>query len=1031
MDPTFTTSFIGSIVQVIYLSMRLAHEFSLQTDGTPYLLQEVVSVKIDIDEITTHLQSLRPMLEGTDMERILIQCIEHCKTISEMMGCPHIKNPSKRTSFPLYAHSNLAPLRQQLPALILKLMRERQELEARPRHNYDHKAYLDYNFSFHSLLSYQNCLPPSTGRQRSLGPKLLHQLTSNIPEPNRERYEMDLKKDILDEIYNGTRQFNLPILELDPAVQKLTQHKFLRRLEYPGINDRNCEIPDAHGTSFNWILEPSADSRGNGAKFRHWLLDSRPVYWIRGKAGAGKSTLMKFLLKSFDRVSSLSLFGGKESTATYSQQPKFDGKGSLEAYVAAFFFKSTGTTYQRSSVGFLRSIMLQILSQDPAIIPSVAPSRWEALLLFGEDPKPLDLPELQQMVVSTLHRRHKFKTFLLIDGLDECRNPVEILDLLHKIEACPGVKVCISSRPLPELRNAIDSAPILTLEYCTRKDVEDFVSSKIEAQLSLTPVSRIGMDVKEKLVRGLTKRASGCFLWVALVVKSLGEMLENGKRDADLLRFVFNAPVKLDGLYHSLLVELKASKPFVASLLQFICLSREPISLLRLSFMEMSFPGFVLHQEISSLSEYNRKVLVRKSIESIVFRSKGFLVLSCPESSYVSGGFDGDGGDGCVDLIHYSVREYFEAETAFNGWLRNHQAEYDPAARYCAASLSLLKISTLGDRTILSVSTEVFRCAYMAMFTLRENEENVIRILDEVESTCYALLETASPSPWMDTEQNTLELYSLFADRFPIEKLILWIFNHPMGTRGDNAGGGKCGGASTTLRERVAALGLKYGFARLGETSKKTHQCFNWQKEFHSSLPIPDEAGFDWDFTPFQTAGSQRRSSLFQWVLDRGVSIRRKLDHRKKKNTYKYNPDSAIYTAWDPSALRGATPLNKEPETDMAHVGSNERDDENHNPVRVDMEKTSPNDKMETTPTKLQNSSLEITRLHSAEGELCEDGFNADEDSDPELWESTSSTGSSLDESHPLAAFKDQAIQAVLRGYMEYRKKHGAGESEA
>ncbi|RWA10505.1 hypothetical protein EKO27_g4579 [Xylaria grammica] len=1002
MDPLSGIAFVAGIIQLIDLSSRLAFECSRQIGIARYLIHDAATLKANIDEIMTRLQPLRQMAERTDMERTVIQCFEHCMDTSAMIGSLQMMNPKKRASLAFYIRLKLSSLCKQLPGLALRSMREWQELEFRYTSNLCSKACSDYNFSTHSTSSPINRVLLARSGQRSLGPRLLHLLTSDIPASSRDRCEMDLKYGILDEIYKGAGQPHSSIVTLDPAYQKKLQQKLLRRLDYPGINDRYSEIFDAPGTSFSWILDPSTDSGGYGVGFRHWLSDSRGLYYIKGKAGAGKSTLMKYLHKSFERVDSLSFLGGTEPTSTYSKQSECDRQGNQKAYVASFFFKGTGTTIQKSSVGFLRSILLQILSQDPTVIPSVAPSRWEALLLFGEDPKPLDLTELQQMVVSSLRRRHEFETFLLVDGLDECRSPAEVLDLLHNIGACPGVKICISSRSLPELRR-LDSAPMLTLENCTWKDVEDFVASKIEAQLSLTSEPNIGSDTKEELVDVLTRRASGCFLWVALVVKSLREMLENGKRETDLLRFVCDVPVELEGLYDSLLDELKASKPSIASLLHFICLSREPISLLRLSYMEMKFPESVLHQEISPVSEDSLKLRVKNSIESIVFRSKGFLVIIWPESSYISGGFGTGEWDGHIDLIHYSAREYFEAETSLNRWFWDYQAEYDHAARYCAASLSLLKTSALGDHAIPSVSIEAFKCAYMAMFTSEKNVEAVILILDEVESICYALLETpASPSSlWTDVEQNATKFHSIFADQFPMERLALW---HWSGTT--ITGGNKGERLSAKLRGKVIALCSKYGFANLGEAPRMTRK------------------------TPeFEIAPSRGDISVVQWLLNGRTEI----------DAMQTETGIDLHVAKDQSALdanniaeetRHATNglyRDKPPRPSTKHIESDRFENVIHD------ERASSKNRPENAPRQFRASRLEIFKLHLTKDASSEDdlGIHDDEadysdDVEDASWGTTSSTECSLGGDHPLTAFKDEAIQAVLRGFIEYRKNAGA-----
>lgn len=59
----------------------------------------------------------------------------------------------------------------------------------------------------------------------------------------------------------------------------------LGQLHYPDMNSRMEFIAQAHRHSFEWIFE-------DGAPLGDWLVSNDQLFWIRGKPGSGKSTLM-------------------------------------------------------------------------------------------------------------------------------------------------------------------------------------------------------------------------------------------------------------------------------------------------------------------------------------------------------------------------------------------------------------------------------------------------------------------------------------------------------------------------------------------------------------------------------------------------------------------------------------------------------------------------------------------------------------------------------------------------------------------
>ncbi len=74
----------------------------------------------------------------------------------------------------------------------------------------------------------------------------------------------------------------------------------LKSLQYPEMNWRASQIGDACSKTFEWIFD---DTLPNGvdrkqrpwASFSDWLTSGTGIYWCCGKAGSGKSTLMKHI----------------------------------------------------------------------------------------------------------------------------------------------------------------------------------------------------------------------------------------------------------------------------------------------------------------------------------------------------------------------------------------------------------------------------------------------------------------------------------------------------------------------------------------------------------------------------------------------------------------------------------------------------------------------------------------------------------------------------------------------------------------
>jgi ABC-type lipoprotein export system ATPase subunit len=71
------------------------------------------------------------------------------------------------------------------------------------------------------------------------------------------------------------------------------QNIILESLRFPTMRDRYEDIEDAHAETFKLIFQEAGYEDKPWDNFSRWLRSGDSIYWISGKAGSGKSTLMR------------------------------------------------------------------------------------------------------------------------------------------------------------------------------------------------------------------------------------------------------------------------------------------------------------------------------------------------------------------------------------------------------------------------------------------------------------------------------------------------------------------------------------------------------------------------------------------------------------------------------------------------------------------------------------------------------------------------------------------------------------------
>ncbi|KAL8294857.1 hypothetical protein RB597_008297 [Gaeumannomyces tritici] len=313
----------------------------------------------------------------------------------------------------------------------------------------------DYRMGIHTAL-----LVSLRERVDDITPNLLNAL-------NKGQMVDKLKVDILRAIKLGQQPdsgLDVP-REVSRGLKAMTDQErdvffkaqILEQLRFLEQQDREHRIPEAHQRTFRWVFsteEEQDDRSGNWSNFISWLEgDSDPLYWITGKAGSGKSTLVKFIVHNEQRASSLDRWSG-----------------GLPVVTARFYFWNSGTETRMSQEGLLRSILHDALSQRPSLVPKVLARRWQHSQLFGSDLRPWEPEELSQAFKTLVATAGEdgFRVCIFVDGLDEFDGDHwELIELFKLAISFTNVKACLASRPWAVFEEAFMHRPSLRLEVMT------------------------------------------------------------------------------------------------------------------------------------------------------------------------------------------------------------------------------------------------------------------------------------------------------------------------------------------------------------------------------------------------------------------------------------------------------------------------------------------------------------------------------------------------------------------------------------
>ncbi|KAE9370522.1 hypothetical protein N431DRAFT_492596 [Stipitochalara longipes BDJ] len=473
-------------------------------------------------------------------------------------------------------------------------------------------------------------------------------------------------------------------LEDQLKVKQEVEISILKYLQFSTMPERLEEVSEVHQRTFKIMFEPQKDNPWSC--FTSWLKTGEGIFWINGKAGSGKSTLMRYIYGHPKTRQELSGWAGPTALS-----------------MAEFTFWNSGTKEQKSQLGLLRSMLFKVLDGARDLIPVVLPWLWARCYSQALDPltphspeKPLSLADLTQAFSILAHQtKIPFKLCLFIDGLDEYEGDLEnTASIFEKLARAPNVKICVSSRRSLIFENSFSTFPGLKLPDLTLNDIKNYVNGRLTTSkryqqlVAQAPVPAAALENK------IVAWADGVFLWVRLVVESLLSGIGIHDEIHDLQSRLDILPTDLEKLYHHLLMN-KIDPVYIDDASKMFQMLRETkdaeLSILALALTDESYFEKAITSPLRPWSEGEILSVCQKMEDRMKTRCAGLIEVSGTVTEIL---YEPDSkANDKVQYLHRTVKDFLEHPEVHN-LITSHvkKLEFDANISLLQSSLLQLKI---------------------------------------------------------------------------------------------------------------------------------------------------------------------------------------------------------------------------------------------------------------------------------------------------------------------------------------------------
>ena len=408
----------------------------------------------------------------------------------------------------------------------------------------------------------------------------------------------------------------------DSEMRNNPMQQLLDALSFPQRLYRFTTIEPAYRQTCQWLFETPEYTRWRNHDLRQL---HHGILWLKGKPGAGKSTIIKHALE--------------HTSAMYPDERNI-----------YFFFNARGDKLEKCTEGLYRSLLHQIARDVPSLLRSI---HTETVKDYSSTGWPLGL--LRSLFrEAALRLASSTKLNCYVDALDEGEDEDQIRDMVAFFEELSEAAVSkdirlsiyFASRHYPHISVGHSEEIILDDYAGHHSDIASYVRNKLTCSQPA---------LKEELVTEIIHRSSGVFLWVVLVVRILNTESDRGNQHR--LRICLEAtPKGLIDLFSGIVGDGDMDGTLLPTLLWVLFAKRSPSSLeLYLAVVHCT------NVDSSSSVIWDHRAVDEASIKKfITSSSRGLLQIVAPENSatYETTLQTNKGHNLVVQFIHESVREY-------------------------------------------------------------------------------------------------------------------------------------------------------------------------------------------------------------------------------------------------------------------------------------------------------------------------------------------------------------------------------------
>jgi hypothetical protein len=524
-------------------------------------------------------------------------------------------------------------------------------------------------------------------------------------------------------------------------------------LYFESIGLRHESISSAHQETFRWILHRSSNNDTKEypeCSLLDWLQTGNGLYWVSGKPGSGKSTLMKFV-------------ANHSMTRTALQR----WAGSNPFLIATHYFWIAGNPLQKSIEGLLRSLLFEVFVQHPDLIPTAVPERWEAARNRVAGGGRLTTPE-RASAPMTIHRSWTTREMVealerlasnqsdaprfcfFIDGLDEYDgNHQEVASMLSRLASYRNFKVCVSSRPWNVFEDEFGHDPKrkIYIHELTRRDIQRYVTATLQRSSHWRKASTADPRYFQELMNTIVDQAQGVFLWVTIAVQSLLQGLANGDSLSLLEKRIKGFPCELGPFFRHILTSIHPVY-YQRMALYFHVLLEAPdhLLLMHYSFLDQCFESSLKDmicfpvQPLNTHEVSGRHQIMERRLNA---RCMGLIeIINCGHRA------EGQAVRSVrVDFLHRSVRDFFQMDE-MKAFIAQHLGRFRVNTAMLLSATCVLKALDHDIDFGSGAMAEMMLAIKYAARAQAESPEIVVRCLDEIERILNAIQDKHHPKKY-------------------------------------------------------------------------------------------------------------------------------------------------------------------------------------------------------------------------------------------------------------------------------------------